>query len=290
MTRRFITGLAVAAFILTGCVGSMQTAKNPVNISFKPVIGHDTRADESIPFPQDRSFKVWAVEQEGGDLYMENAVISYAGGGWHAPEIWGNETLRFDACWPSDLDVRYSKNRGIQLHSFDSSAGDVDVLAASTEADDRSSPLVTLNFEHILSRVQFRVIHSLQESMSLKINRITLSKVARKGSYNVARQGEWTDLEDYGAYVVYDDSEGALITSKASTYLGEEFYAIPQLTYGCVEVQCSIKYGTAGWIPQTYEIDPIEIVWDPGKHFIYTLNIRMDKMVHTLGISSMTNR
>ena len=57
-----------AAALLSGCV-SLQTERVPGYISFEPLVGHDTRAVESVPFPEDLSFKVWAVNQTTGGAF-----------------------------------------------------------------------------------------------------------------------------------------------------------------------------------------------------------------------------
>jgi hypothetical protein len=62
MLKRYIYIIGIvmaAAMLLPGCM-KLQTTRTDTNISFKPLIGHDTRAVESVPFPQERSFKVWA--------------------------------------------------------------------------------------------------------------------------------------------------------------------------------------------------------------------------------------
>jgi hypothetical protein len=290
MNRNIISAVIGGALILSSCVGSLQTNRDSVDIEFRPVIGNDTRAEGSIPFPQDRSFKLWATEDRTGDIYISDASISY-NGGWYAPKPWTQEPLRFTAYWPTDLDCIYSEDKGIQIISFDSSDGQTDLLLAEVKADNDAGSQVTMNFQHILSRVGFKMIHSLQESMSVKINKVTLSEIAMVGSYNLTTPHEWTGQTKNETCIVFEDEEGLLINSNEATYLEKEFYAIPQMTSAKLKVECQIHYGQAGsWIPQTYEISPIEIVWDPGKHMIYTLNIRMDKMVHTLGISSMNNR
>ena len=199
MNSKHILGLIACAFLLIGCVGSLQT-KSPANIGFMPVVGHDTRAEESIPFPQNRSFKLWAQEETSGSLYISNETISY-NDGWFAPKPWGIEPLRFHAVWPTDLDFSYSNENGLLIDSYDCSEGDIDILYATTTADDSSESLVTLNFEHLLSRVEFRMIHSLQESMSVMIHKITLSGVAQEGSFGAVNAGEWGALEKYDSYI-----------------------------------------------------------------------------------------
>ena len=73
MMKRYIhiiVALVAVTLLFSGCV-ELQTTRTTSNISFLPLIGHDTRAVESVPFPQDRSFKVWAVNQASGDVYIE---------------------------------------------------------------------------------------------------------------------------------------------------------------------------------------------------------------------------
>ena len=289
MNKGVIIGILSCAILLTGCVGGLQTNKVPVTIGFKPVIGHDTRVEESIPFPQDRSFVLWAQETPSGQLYMEEETISY-NGGWFASKAWTDEPLDFYAYWPTDLDFTFSSSDGLQLRGFDSTAGDVDILVAKANADNSAGSAVPLDFEHILSRVQFRMIHSLSEYMTVKVTRIELSGVSQKADYSVKVQDEWSNHAQFGSYVVFDDPEGQIITAAAAEYIGKEFYAIPQMFSAKLEIEYLLKYDNSGWVPQTDVIDPLEIVWDPGKHLTYTLNLRMDELVCTAGISSWENR
>ena len=273
--------------LLCGCEGLLQSNKVPVHIEFKPVIGHDTRVEGSMSFPQERSFSLWAQDSDGG-LYIENAGISY-NDGWFAPKPWDGRALTFYAGWPVNLDYGYSSSKGLQIRSFNSSKGYVDILLAEATEYNRADSPVTLNFNHLLSRVDFRMTHKLAENTSLKVNKIEIKGFAKKGDYNVTADDEWAGLSEYGSHVVFEHPDGKLVPSQTADYFGEEFYAIPQMSLGSIEVQCQIQYGVGQWVPQTYVIDPLEIVWDPGKHMTYTLTIRADQMVHTLGISAWEN-
>jgi hypothetical protein len=289
MNRNIISAVIGGALILSSCVGSLQTNRDSVDIEFRPVIGTDTRAEGSIPFPQERSFRLWATEDGSEEQYISDAVITY-NGGWYAPKPWTDGPLRFSACWPTDLDCVHSADNGLQITSFDSSEGKTDILLAEIKADNEAGSLVTLSFQHILSRVEFRIMHSLHESMSVKVHKVTLEEVAMSGSYNLTSRDRWAGQTKHEDYLIFESEEGLEINSTDAVELGKYFYAIPQMTSARLKVECQIHYGQAGsWIPQTYEISPMEIVWDSGKHMTYTLNIRMDKMVHTLGISSMNN-
>ena len=261
----------------------------PEAIGFRPVISHDTRAEEAVPFPQERSFRLWAQEVESGSVYIDDATISY-NNGWTAPKDWTDATLEFNAYWPTDLKVLQSTESGLQLKGFDCTEYGADVLVAKAKADNKASSLVTLNFEHILSRVEFRMIHSLSDDIKLRLTRVELKGIATRGDYNTDLMDDWSGHSEYESYLIFDDPEGMEISSSKAEYIGEDFYAIPQMQAARLEVQCQVKYGTASWIPQTYEIDPLEIVWDPGRHYTHTLNLRMDEIVCTAGISSWENR
>ena len=299
MMKRYIhilSAIAVAALIFSGCV-KHDTTWTPDNIAFRPLIGHDTRAVESVPFPQDRSFKVWAVSQNDGicldgGLYLDAEEISYGENGWESSKKWPRYELEFEACWPTDLAVDFSPVNGIQLKDFDCSKGDVDILIAHASDNDQLDGVSVLRFDHILSRLDFRMLHSLSEDIAVRVKKITLIGFADSGDYNVKVKNGWdTDSKDF-SYVVYDagDSEGFSIIAGTAQYLGDEFYVIPQACTAVLEVSYEISYDGSIWIPQTETIKSIETYWEPSKHYTYTINLRMDKLTHTTGISSWNNR
>ena len=263
--------------------------KNPVNIAFRPVIGYDTRADESVPFPEDRTFNVWAQKDRGGDLYLDNDNIAYKDG-WNSPKIWLEEGLSFQAYWPLDIPVSYSKSEGIQIKGFDCTAGNVDILIAKAHSDANIDGVLVLPFDHILSRLEFRMMHSLADGMSVRLKKIELKGFGQNGDYNTASSGQW-HVKDYSAsHVVFESEEGAEVIKGEPLYFGEEFYTIPQICVASVEVSYEVKYADATWIPQVETIKNLEVVWESSKHYTYTLNLCMDKMKHTTGISSWRNR
>ena len=71
--------VALCVILLTGCVGGVERVSK--NIGFNPVIGHDTRAvEESIPFPEDRTFNVWATAEDGTAVFAGETVAHNAAG------------------------------------------------------------------------------------------------------------------------------------------------------------------------------------------------------------------
>ena len=287
MKFRTIVGLFACAVLMSSCI-ALNTDKTTVNIAFRPVIGYDTRAEESIPFPEDRSFRVWA--QEGsGSVYMQDERVSY-NGGWTTSYIWPEYDLTFEACWPIDLPVEYSDKKGIQIKGFDCTSGDVDILLAKGSSEQVADGVLPLRFDHILSRIEFRMMHSLSDEMSVRLKKIELKGFGHKGDYNTNTSDEW-HLKEYNASrVVFESEEGAEVIKGEPRYYGDEFYTIPQLCVASIEVSYEVKFTDATWIPQTETISTLEVVWDQSKHYTYTLNLCMDKLKHTTGISSWSNR
>ena len=299
MMKRYtniLGAIAAAALILAGCV-KQGTEWAPKNIAFRPLIGHDTRAVESVPFPQDRSFKVWAFSQnEGiyldGGMYLEGEDVSYGADGWVSSKKWPRYELEFEACWPPDLAVEFSRGHGLQLRNFDCSKADLDILMAHASDNDEIDGVSVLRFDHILARVDFRMMHALPEGISVRIKKIEMAGFANKGDYNIDKKDEWTIGDKNFSYVVYDagESDGIEIDPGTANYIADEFYVIPQECTASLKVAYEIRYGTAVWVPQTESIPSLETIWEPSTHYTYTVNLRMDKLTHTTGISSWSNK
>ncbi len=288
----YILGIWVAAVaLLSGCV-EQETTRTTSNIAFKPLIGHDTRAVESVPFPQDRNFKVWGVNQTSGQTLISGETITHTAEGWLSSQKWPLDMVQFEAYWPTELPMEFNPAEGLQLRDFDCGNGDVDILVASAIDNNEEDDVAVLSFDHILSRVEFRMMHSLSEGMSVKLRKIKMIGFANKGDYNTLLPRDWyVDSEDF-TYVVYDagSGDGIEILPGEAQYIGEEFYVIPQACAAALEVTYDIRYGDAGWVPETETIESLKTIWEPSKHYTYTVNLRMDKLTHTTGISSWDNR
>lgn len=283
--------MAAALMLLSGCM-KQDVARTTAYIAFKPLIGHDTRAVESVPFPQDRSFNVWALNQSTGGVYISEENISYSSEGWLSSKIWPLDQMCFEAYWPTELPMEYSLTKGLQLKDFDCSNGDVDILVARAYEDSEDDDVVILNFDHILSRVEFRMMHSLPEDMSVRLKNISIVGFASRGDYNTKNDRNWDVSDKDFTYVVYDsgDADGIDIMAGEAQYIGEEFYVIPQPCYAALEVSYEVRFGGASWVPQTDKIESLKTHWEPSKHYTYTLNLKMDKLTVTTGISSWSNR
>ena len=279
----------MAVSLVSGCM-RQDSILYYDNITFKPLIGHDTRAVESVPFPKDRTFAVWAVT-DNNKVYIEEEQISYSNE-WKSVRKWDSEKLNFHACWPMDIGMSLSEQNGLQLKGFDCRQGDVDILVARGYGSPNDDDEVVLQFDHILSRVEFRMLHSLAESMKVRLKKIEMIGFAGEGDYNTICEDDWSTNKFDFSYVVYDagDGEGIEIQGGIPQYIGEDFYVIPQLCDASLRVTYDVRYGTANWIPQSEEIEHLETYWEPSKHYTYTINLCMNSLKHTTGISSWDNR
>lgn len=282
-----------AALLMSGCVLGLRTNKIPVNIGFKPVIGHDTRAEaeESVPFPEDRSFKVWATDMNNGETVLNNEEVRHIAGGWLASQMWPDAELSFTAYWPVDLNPEYDRESGVVIKGFNADTDRRDLLVARVKAEYDADSLVTLNFDHILSRVDFRVMHSLEENMEVIVKKIELVGFAFQGDYNTSGDRLWTVGSKDNTHVVYDagNGEGYRLTNDA-TYIGEDFFTIPQMCNADIVMTCMVRVGTGGWVTDILNVGGLKTDWQSGKQYTYTLNLTDTHLVYTTGISNWNNR
>lgn len=285
-----IGSLMMAAALLTGCFLGKDTTKIPVRIGFLPVIGHDTRAEESVPFPQERSFNVWALHTGNGNLVLDKENITYGYDGWLASKTWPEAELEFTAYWPTDLNPEYDKEKGVIFRNF--KAEDVDLLVATERTEYESDTLVPLHFEHILSRCEFRVMHSLESNIEFRVTKIEMKGFGLSGDYNTYGDGLWVPASREESYTVYkaeDENNGWLLTNEP-VYIGKDFYTIPQLCTAMIEMQFKVRVNGGEWIPDSAVAGPMTSDWKSGTQYTYTLNMTDEKLTYTTGISNWNNR
>ena len=238
----------LCAFLLTGCIGDMERDAKP--IGFDPVIGHDTRAVvESIPFPEDRTFNVWATAEDGTPI-LAGETVAHGADGWKATKQWPDSELMFAAYYPSDLAPVYQPGHGFILHDFNASDDEVEVLIAQESIDEEgTSGIHTLHFEHILSRVDFRVKQSLSGDIEVRAVKAEISGFGLTGDYNVAGDYKWKVDGTDGRIVIYDAGQGEGITvTGTAQYFGDEFFVIPQYCKGEISITFMVRVGNGGWI------------------------------------------
>lgn len=283
--------LLAAGLMTTGCVAGMRTEKIPVNIGFRPVIGHDTRAEESVPFPEDRQFRIWATDTRTGDIVLNDETIAHTADGWLASRIWPETELRFTAYWPVDLAPEYKAEGGIVIRDYEATTNDIDLLLARNTAEYEADSLVVLNFDHILSRIDLRVKHCLEDNIEVIIRKIELAGFALSGDYGTEETGSWTVSDANGSHIIYEDPDGNgwALTDEA-TYIGEAFYAVPQQCTAEIVITCDVRVGNGGWVPDRLTTGHLHTDWESGKQYTYTLNMTDTRLTYTTGISNWNNR
>lgn len=289
--KRILTiySLISAIVILHGCSFGDDMVKTHANIGFNPVIGHDTRADESVPFPKDRNFNVWALDCSNGNIVINKENIDYGTDGWISATKWPETELEFTAYWPVNLNPEYNKEKGIIIKDF--SDEDTDLLVAREKAVYGSDTLIPLHFQHILSRLEFRVRCTLEEHIEFKLTKIELKGYSKKGSYNLNGNGFWETDDANNSKVIYDSEQGASFNiSREAQYIGDDFLTIPQICKGTVTVHFMIKIGDGEWIYDSLTTKPLDTEWESGKLYTYTLIITDAKLTFTTGISNWNNR
>lgn len=292
--RHWILGAAAllaVGLMAGGCVAGMRTEKIPMNIGFRPVIGHDTRAEESVPFPENRSFHVWATDTRNGDTILDNEKISHTAGGWLASRAWPETELSFTAYWPEDLAPEYKAGHGLVIRNYNAIEKNEDLLVARNACDYEVDSLVVLNFDHILSKVDLRVKHSLQDNIEVIIRKIEIVGFAFAGDYGTVNSGEWIKGDATDTYTVYEDPDGnGWPLTKDATYIGEAFYTIPQLCKAEIVMDCDVRVGNGAWIPDHLTTGKLSTGWESGKMYTYTLNMTDTNLTYTTGISNWNNR
>lgn len=283
-------GVVLCAFLLTGCFGGVERV--PKTIGFNPVIGHDTRAvEESIPFPEDRTFDVWATAENGAATFA-GETVAYGTNGWMTSTPWPESALTFAACYPSDLDPEYLPGHGFILHDFNASADDVEVLVAQeSTGEEGTEGIQALHFEHILSRVDFRVKHSLAGDIEVRAVKAEMTGFGLSGDYNVAGDHKWNVDGTDGRIIIYDalQSDGIAVDGTAQ-YIGGEYLTIPQHCKAYIYITFHVRIGNGGWVEDRVSVGPLDTDWQPGKQYTYTMNLTDTKMTYTTGITSWTSK
>ena len=281
--------IILMTFLLYGCSFGDDITKIYMNIGFIPVIGHDTRAEESVPFPQNRTFNVWAMDCSDGSILINKENIGHSAEGWLSASKWPDAELDFTAYWPTDINPEYNREKGIIIRDF--SDEDTDLLIAREKAEYGSDTLVPLHFEHILSRLEFRIRQSLEDHIELKLTKIELAGYSNTGSYNLHGNGFWETGSANHRKVIYEAGEGASFNlNREPQYIGDDFFTIPQVFKGTATVHFLVKTGNGEWIPDSMTSEPLNTEWENGKQYTYTLNITDTKLTFTTGISNWNNR
>lgn len=301
MRKRAIYLFLAAAALATGCVKWEGGIVNN-SISFSPVASKTTRSIiDGTTYPTSESFAVSAFH-DGTDAYFENLTATYSS----SLTLWATDedqfwplsgSLSFIAYSPASASAEIDATAGVTATSYTiQTAAQMTTdfcYASASVADCAAHPeYVPLNFSHALSQIVFRVkaadyYSTASNTVTLTLNSLSLSGIYAKGDF---ADEEWSNQNTEYDYplssavtpLTYDGS------NKPETIDVCSFLFIPQ-TLGpnaTLSVGFGVIQNIAG-VENSLEQPPMNIPmttgtvteWQPGKKYIYTLNIGMDKNV-----------
>ena len=286
------------AFLASACISSVELVQT--EIVFDPVIGSEVRSssnvDMSVPFPEDKSFGVWALDSQSGGKYIDNQQIRCSGG------IWGGESLPF---WPSSSSLTfyayapYGLQMGLEggslaLEGFDVREDGTEVLFAKTSSGLTSSDgEVKLPFIHALAKLDVRVANGFGADVDVRIDRLLLKGVAMRGDFRSNRHQYWKADESSTVDVIIFDSErdGQFLAGPTMQFIGDVHTIIPQGLAPSIELTYAFRVDEGEWIDG--QIDSVElrdVFWEPGRYYTYSLRINEMKLSCTTGIGHWNER
>lgn len=274
---------------------------NDRSIAFAPVASKTTKAIiEGASYPTSESFKVNAY-LDGTDAYFLNQTARYS----PSYELWETDESQY---WPLDGSLSFhayspASVSGVSLSADGFSATGYTIqtnaqmttdlcYASATVADCSDHPQsVPLQFSHALSQVVFRVKAAGYYSTAQNAVALSLTSLSLNGIYSVGdfAGGAWENLESEHTYTLsnsttqltYDQSNNPETTVVCSyLFLPQEFDSNAALTVGYSVTQ------TVSGTDDTLVNPPVSIPlsgsitrWEPGKKYIYTLNIGINNVI-----------
>lgn len=290
-----IVSSALAAVLCAACVKSETDGSNV--ISFSPVASKATKAIiEGTTFPTSESFVVSAYHN-GTAAYFEGLTASYNSSIqlWETttPEYWPLEgSLTFHAYSPTGISGASISSAGVAFEDYavqTASQMTTDLLYASATVDDCANhpASVPLSFSHALSQIVFKVkAEAYYENVSLSMTSLSLSGIYSVGDF---ANSAWSNQESAQNYTLSssataltygDGNVPNTLDVCAYLYLPQTISADARLNVGYTISQ------TVSGTPYTVENPPVAIPlsntvteWQPGKKYIYTINIGLDNLI-----------
>ena len=290
----------IGVILLSAC--SKSEADRPDNtISFAPVAAKPTKTIISgTTYPTSESFVVSAFHN-GTAAYFEDLTATYS----NSNSLWATTEAQY---WPlgGSLDfIAYSPaSAGLTIDATDGvTATDYTVqttaqmttdlcYASATVADCSNHPdAVPLTFSHALSQIVFRVKAAAYYTTNTTTVALSMTSLSLSGIYSVGdfAAGAWSNQDSAYTYTLsnsatsltYDgNNDPNVIDVCAYLYLPQTISADARLNVGYTISQ------TVSGTPYTIENPPVSIPlrntvteWQPGKKYIYTINIGLDNLI-----------
>jgi hypothetical protein len=286
------------ALLASACISKVELVQKP--IVFDPVIGSEVRSssdsDMSVPFPEDESFGVWALDSQSGGRYIDDQQIHCSGG------VWGSESLPF---WPTSSSLTFYayapyhlamrlEDGNLVLEGFDVRDDGTEVLFAKTASGLTSSEgEVELPFIHALAKLDIRVANGFGANVDVRIDRILLKGVAMRGDFHSVRHPYWRADESSTVDVTIFDSErdGQFLAGPTMQFIGDVHTIIPQGLKPSIELTYAFRVDEGEWIDAQVDTAELrDVFWEPGRYYTYSLRINEMKLSYTTGIGHWYER
>ncbi|MBR3074901.1 MAG: fimbrillin family protein [Bacteroidales bacterium] len=308
MSIRSVNILYFLGIVLAVACSQTEVEQDP--ICFAPVASKSTKAIISgTTYPTGESFVVSAY-YNGTDDYFNDLEASYSS----AAAFWETSSSQY---WPLRGSLTFNafspasaSSSGITIDANGVSVTDYTIqtaqqmatdfcYASATVADCTIHPdAVPLTFAHALSQVVFRVKADAYYSTASRTVRIMLTSLDMQGIYSVGdfSYGTWENqsaenyytLSNTSTELTYDGSNRPETIDVCSyLFLPQELGPNAAITVGYDLVQTvSGNVYTLSNSPVTIPLGAPLTEWQPGKKYIYTLNIGMNNLI-TFSVSTV---
>lgn len=243
MRNLFLIGMAAVGMMCASCSSdeNVEMANNKNAIEFKTFVNNSTRATD-LTTGSLMKFKLWGrMEKEDGTNKggkpFDGTDFNRTGSSWnYTGTVYWEKGYKysFQALAPHDA---YTFNAPVNYDewgslTFDNKTGDTDLIYAAKKTDvytGGSCPTpVSLNFNHLLSRVRFQFKNSMDDGSVVTVSNVKITNAYSKGR---ATLGEnlanvvWTPSEP--AELVFGDMTGKV---DQFTGISDHKYMIPATT------------------------------------------------------------
>jgi len=291
----------IIGVLLAASCSQLDVDRPDSTISFTPVAAKPTKAIISgSTYPTSESFAVSAYHN-GTAAYFEDLRATYSS----SLNLWATAisqywplagSLTFIAASPWDAPGVSITSSGVSATGYtiqNATQMTTDLCYASaTVADCSNHPeSVNLTFSHALAQVVFRVkaagyYNTGSKTVSLSMTSLSLSGVLSAGDFASETWSDQNtpynyDLSSSAVALTYDGSNNPVTADVCSfLFIPQEIPSDARINVGYSVVQ------TVSGTPYTLENAPVAIPltravteWQPGKKYIYTLNIGLNNLI-----------
>lgn len=308
MSRRSINILLSIGIVLAAACTQTEIEQDP--ICFAPVASKSTKAIISgTTYPTGESFVVSAY-YNGSSAYFNDLEASYSS----AATFWETSSSQY---WPLRGSLTFNafspasaSSSGITIDANGVSATDYTIQTAQQMATDfcyatatvsdciNHPDAVPMTFSHALSQVVFRAKADAYYSTASRTVNITLTSLGMQGIYSVGdfSYGVWENQSAENYYTLsstpteltYDGSNRPeTIDVCTFLFLPQELGPNAAITvgYDLVQTVSGNEYSFSN-SPVTIPLGAYLTEWQPGRKYIYTLNIGMNNVI-TFSVSAV---